>query len=237
MSNLFCCGRNFANKFTLRRHIKATHSQGSPVFKCFLEGCFRRFKSINSLREHQQSHIYNSEIFYVKTQAFNNTTLVLRNDLTEQGLENFDFLISDETIEEVRKILCSEVVKKQVLTFSIALTIEFVKFGTDGEIMAKVSPCFISSLNYLNNVSNFNVSEIIHSSVIQIQKRYDDFVGKGSGWTLQGLKFYDLHITQTYDLRGGCDKLLIGKIHFCSEELYFFRLFLYTFGLKFLLST
>ena len=170
MSNLFCCGRNFVNKFTLRRHIKATHKQGLPVFKCFLEGCSRRFKSINSFREHQQSHIYISETFYVKTQAFNNTTLVLRKDLTDQGLGNFDFLISDETIEEVRKILCSEVVKKHVLTFSIALTIDFIKFGTDGEIMARASPCFISGLNYLNNVSNFNGSEKIDSSATQIQK-------------------------------------------------------------------
>ena len=151
-------------------------------------------------------------MFYVKAQAFNNTTLVLRNDLTGQGLQDFDFLLSDDLIEEVRKILCSEVVKKDVLTFCIALSVEFVKFETDGEIMATASPCFLSSLNYLNNVSNFNVSEIIHSSVTQIQKRYDDFVDKGSGWTLQGLKFYDLHITQTNDLRGGCDKLVTGDL-------------------------
>ena len=102
--------------------------------------------------------------------------------------------------------------QKHVLTFSIALTIDFIKFGPDGEIMARASPCFISGLNYLNNVSNFNVSEIIHSSVTQIQKRYDDFVGKGSGWTIQGLKFYDLHITQTHDLRGGCNRLIIGDL-------------------------
>lgn len=118
MSNLFCCGRNFSNKFTLRRRIKATHTQGSPVFKCFLEGCFRRFKSINSFAHHQQTHIYNSEMFYVKAQAFNNTTLGLRNDLTGQGLRNFDFLLHDDFIEEVRKILCSEVVEKQPMVVS-----------------------------------------------------------------------------------------------------------------------
>ena len=42
-------------------------------------------------------------MFYVKAQAFNNTTLVLRNDLTGQGLGDFDFLLSDNPIEEVRK--------------------------------------------------------------------------------------------------------------------------------------
>ena len=60
--------------------------------------------------------------------------------------------------------------QKHVLTFCFALSVEFVKFETDGEIMATASPCFLSSLNYLNNVSNFNVTEIIHSSLAQIKK-------------------------------------------------------------------
>ena len=103
----------------------------------------------------------------------------------------------------MRKILNSEVIKKHALTFSIALTINFIKYGTDGEVMAKASPCFLSKIHYLNNVSSFNISELIQSCVLQIQKRYDDFVDKGSGWSIEGLKHYDLHITQTHDLRGG----------------------------------
>ena len=117
--------------------------------------------------------------FFVKSQAFNNTTLVLRKDLLNQGVENFDFITSDETVNEVRKILNSEVVKKHALTFSIALTISFIKYGTDGEVIAKASPCFLSKVNYLNCVSRFNVRELIQTCVLQIQKRYDDFVDKG----------------------------------------------------------
>ena len=212
MSNLSCCGRNFSNKFSLRRHIKSTHNLASPIFRCLVERCSKRFKSSIALKEHQKSHIYTSNIFYVKAQAFNNTTLVLRKDLLEEGVENFDFVTSVEAVDEVRKILNSEVIKKHALTFSIALTINFIKYGTDGEISAKASPCFLSSLNYVNTVSSFNVSELLQSCVLQIQQRYDDFVDKGSGWSIEGLKYYDLHITQTNDLRGGCSPLLMNNL-------------------------
>ena len=212
MSNLFCCGRNYSNKFSLRRHIRSNHNTASPIYRCFLSNCSKRFKSNPGLKEHQRSHIYTSNIFYVKSQAFNNTTLVLRKDLLEGGLENFDFITSVEAIDEVWKILNSEVVKKHALTFSIALTINFIKYGTDGEVMAKVSPCFLSKINYLNNVSSFNVGELLQSCVLQIQKRYDDFLDKGSGWCIERLKHYDLYITQTIDLRGGCSRVVINEL-------------------------
>lgn len=216
MSNLACCGRNFSSKFSLRRHVKSAHSPVSPIFRCLVESCSKRFKSSVTLIEHQKSHIYTSNIFYVRAQAFNNTSLVLRKDLLEESVENFDFITSSEALNEVRKILNSEVVKKKALTFSIALTINFIKYGTDGEITAKASPCFLSGLHYINTVSKFNVSELLHSCVLHIQKRFDDFVDKGSGWSIERLKYYDLHITQTNDLRGGCNSsLLINN----SEEM------------------
>ena len=76
---------------------------------------------------------------FVKSQAFNNTTLVLRKDLLNQGVENFDFITCDETVNEVRKFFNSEVVKKHALAFSIALTISFIKHGTDGEVIGQLS--------------------------------------------------------------------------------------------------
>ena len=63
----------------------------------------------------------------------------------------------------------------------------------------------------MNNVSNYCVREIILGSVFDIQRRYDDFVDKGSGWTLQNFKWLDLHITQINDLRGGCYSTFINN--------------------------
>ena len=54
---------------------------------------------------------------------------------------------------------------------------------------------FLSKPNYVNNVSNDCVREIILSSVFDIQRRYDDFVDKGSGWTRQNFRLFDIHIT------------------------------------------
>ena len=98
MSNLFCCGKFFSNKFSLRRHIKSNHTRTSPIFRCMVESCSKQFKNRNGLEEHQKSHAYISNIFYVKSQAFNNTTLVLRKDLLNQSVENFDFITSDEAL-------------------------------------------------------------------------------------------------------------------------------------------
>ena len=71
---------------------------------------------------------------------------------------------------------------------------------------------FLSKPNCVNNVSNYCVREIILSSVFDIQRRYDDFVDKGSGWTLQNFKWFDLHITQINDLRGGCNSTFINNM-------------------------
>ena len=212
MANLICCGINFTRKANFQRHISSKHKTASPIFRCLVEGCSKRFSKTSTLNEHQKSHIFNSDIFYLQTQAFNNTTLVLRKELEETGVEDFDFITSEDGVNELRSIINSEVVKKNALTFSIALTINFIKYGIDGDISAKASPCFLSSPHYLNSVSTYNVKEILISCVHQVQKRYDDFVDKGSGWSLHSLKYYDLHITQINDLRGGCDPSIIHNL-------------------------
>ena len=61
-------------------------------------------------------------------------------------------------------------------------------------------------------MSQIPVREIILSSVFDIQRRYDYFVDKGSGWTLQNFKWFDLHITQINDLRGGCNSTFINNM-------------------------
>ena len=71
---------------------------------------------------------------------------------------------------------------------------------------------FLSKLNYRNNVSNYSIREILLSSVFDIQRRYDDFVDKGSGWALQSIKWFDLHIIQINDLRGGCNITFINSM-------------------------
>ena len=96
-------------------------------------------------------------------------------------LHDFDFNSFIDGIEEIKKIINSEVVKKNALSFSTAVTINFVKYGIDGEITERAAPCFLSQPSYVNNASNYCVREILLRSVLDIQRRYDDFVYKGSG--------------------------------------------------------
>ena len=91
--------------------------------RCFIENCHQRFNNSISLKEHQKNHIYISEIFNVGAQAFNNTTLVLRKELPQQGLNDFNFITPNESINNVQKNLNSEVVKKSAIAFSVAVTI------------------------------------------------------------------------------------------------------------------
>ena len=64
----------------------------------------------------------------------------------------------------------------------------------------------------MNNVSTYSTREILMTFVLDIQRRYDDFVDKGSGWSLESYKYLDLHITQVNDLRGGCDNTIINNV-------------------------
>ena len=142
MSHLSCCGMQFGNKFSLRRHTNTKHRAPTPIFRCYVEDCLRRFKTSATLKIHQKEHLYASNVFYLKSHAFNGTTLVLRRDLLEQGLHDFDFISSIDGIDEIKRIINSEVVKKNALSFSTAVTINFVKYGLDGEITERASPCF-----------------------------------------------------------------------------------------------
>ena len=98
MDGRSCCGRSFLNKFNIRTHIRSRHNMASPIYKCFLEGHFR---NKNAFKEHQSSHIYNSNLFHIEAQAFNNSTLVLKGNLVGEQLENFNFFTSEVTTKYV----------------------------------------------------------------------------------------------------------------------------------------
>ena len=51
-------------------------------------------------------------------------------------------MLSTDGIEEIEGIINSEVVKRNALSFSSAVTTNFVKYGLDGEIIERTSPCF-----------------------------------------------------------------------------------------------
>lgn len=76
----------------------------------------------------------------------------------------------------MKKIINYEVVRKAPFIFTIAITVNFVKVGTDGGIYITVSPCFCSKERYINNVSNYCVRDILLSVVLVIMKRFDDFI-------------------------------------------------------------
>ena len=112
----------------------------------------------------------------------------------------------------------SEVIKKTAITFSIAITITFVKLSPDGEVISKVSPCFTSKSQYINSVSTYDVKDILFASNRDIKTRFDDFVEQGSGWTIDGFNYYDLQITQINDYRGACSNLLIDTLKILTSK-------------------
>ena len=124
-------------------------------------------------------------------------------------MSNLVFITSPNNSTEIRKILNSEVIKKTAISFSIAITINFVKLSPEGEVIQKVSPCFNSKLHYINSVSTYSVQDILVASRQDVKTRFDDFVEQGSGWSIDSFKYYDLHITQVNDVRGGCSNSLI----------------------------
>ena len=72
-----------------------------------------------------KKQLYTSSILYVNTQAFKKTTGVLRKYLHEDARHDFDFISPTDEIEEVKRIINCEVIKKNALIFPIAVTINF----------------------------------------------------------------------------------------------------------------
>ena len=91
--------------------------------------------------------------------------MVLRRNLNGETVQDFDFLVTQDTVNEISRILSSEIVLKQSLQFSLVLTINLTKYDIDGEVNAKSSPSFTSQPISLNNVSTFNTANIIANSV------------------------------------------------------------------------
>ena len=62
--------------------------------------------------------------------------MVLRKNLNGETVQDFDFLVTQDTVNEISRILSSEIVMKQSLKFSLVLTINFIKYDIDGEVNA-----------------------------------------------------------------------------------------------------
>lgn len=81
-------------------------------YRCFSENCTKRFNSGYALREHQITHFYISNEFHLTNHAFQGTTLILRKELQSEDLDGLDFICLPASINEIRKIITSEVSKK-----------------------------------------------------------------------------------------------------------------------------
>ena len=57
MSHLSCCGMQFANKFSLRRHTNTKHRAATPTFRCYVEDSLRRFKTSATLKKIENKSI------------------------------------------------------------------------------------------------------------------------------------------------------------------------------------
>ena len=114
------------------------------------------------------------------TQAFQGTTLVLRKQLENEGLEGLDFICSPSSTSKISLILRSEVCQKNAINFKVAIVLNFFKTDLNGE-STSVQPVFTSSNVYLNNVSEVDVEAILSEALSAIKDRFEDFVGKGSG--------------------------------------------------------
>ena len=175
-----CCGRTYSSNDALRRHVKNKHTPLKTVRRCFAEGCGRNFRLQRTFDQHQITHHYTSTEYQLLTQAFHGTTMVLRKQLSSQGLYGLEFIVAVETISEISLILNSEICKKNAIIFKIAVVLKFFKTDLNG-VETTLQPVFCSANVYLNNVSEFSTDQILKDSLPTIKSRFDDFISRGSG--------------------------------------------------------
>ena len=109
-----CCGRTYSSNDALRRHVKNKHTPLKTVRRCFAERCGRNFRLQRTFDQHQITHHYTSTEYQLLTQAFHGSTMVLRKQLSSQGLYGLEFIVALETISEISLILNSEICKKML---------------------------------------------------------------------------------------------------------------------------
>lgn len=198
------CGATFARKDTLKRHVQHSHSEKSKqlVFPCGF--CFERFANKNDLQSHRINHMReagkNHDGFNEVKSAHKRKCMLVRMMLPK----SVQFL--DATFAYIKPRLKKLLQRKQVeMSFfkaAFTLQIEMVKIGDEGKIETTIITPFRSEMFSIKKFDS--VDEIINDGLNGIGCTIDEFLHRGSGWSLSEILNFDVEFAECRSLNGSC---------------------------------
>jgi hypothetical protein len=199
------CDSRFARKDALRRHEKQIHGDGPPnlTFPCGV--CEQNFSSLAEARVHRKTHILPATADV--TQEFVTVQTAHRRRCGTMRYvfpEDIHFLEAAYLHLQPRleTLLRAKQAEHKMFKVSIVLNVEFAKISDQGELDTVIVAPFRSETFTILPLQE--LGPVIGDMVYMIDSTADEFIQRGSGWSLNDILFCDVEIAECKPLAGSC---------------------------------
>ena len=200
------CGRSFAQRCTMLRHVRTQHRN---IWKC--SRCQATYEREDNFKYHERNCNFRATGKRCTTNqvgggqpkrkrmdnvesdfnALDHTTDHFIKDL-KQFVQTPETIINvlKDNIKKLESIIEVELERKRSLKIIIALHATFHQ-ATDPTFLSEPPPVFKTTP--IEVLTATDIDEVLQSVIEQLLKKIDDFEERGSGWVLHELSRLDLH--------------------------------------------
>ena len=206
MFNCEICETTYSRKDTLKRHMESAHSDPAELsYPCGV--CKKYFKSVKELREHRAQHKNELEqkdvCGFVETETSHKKKCSVMRYYFPQNIHFVDPALVN-IFQPLSRLLELHQSEHGNFKYVLVLNIEFAKISENGEIEAIIIVPFRSNTNkvlYLQDIQPDIIEGFHH-----ITSTIDEFVNRGSGWSVNDILYFDVEIAACKPIAGSCSK-------------------------------
>ena len=222
------CSFSAIEKYDVDRHVRLQHAHAEAatakeVFKCGF--CPLTFTSRAKALEHREDHILvliaelggNENDFILKESAHNGAHETFRFHFKEEEKVTFvpDALACVRS--RLEKRLDEDIFQKKLFKFTLTLAVELHKIDAHGQPANHMIAYFKTGVIRVDQFTNLR--DIIEVAEATILVRCDEFLHKGSGWSVTEVLFMDYAVAKFRALAGSCGLHKIVRKPFLNIDL------------------
>ena len=203
--NCGLCNAKFSRKDNLKRHEEIKHggrTEGKELaYACGM--CALTFGCRDELKNHRLSHLKESGEpggFFLLDSAHKRVAQIFRNFLPSDkiALDQALNYVNSEVLNLVKKLL----LEHPVIKIGLVLNVEFVKIEENVTISETIVCPFRSKQQKCTKFEmfSFNVLE----ALTEIESNINEFLSRGSGWSINDIIFCDVEVVHCKTLAGSC---------------------------------
>jgi DNA polymerase type B, organellar and viral len=206
------CGSVFARAANRNRHRLKLHGGAAVVYDCPL--CGHVYDNVRDLRLHIAAHAPDTEYKIVNNRYDDALTVYRKRYLPPQpSLEH----TLGQDFDQLERILSSEAARKRFAKGQIISTVEFVKTDHQTGAVARRATMHFRSRVFVLTVYQNYISHV-NEAFAKVRGNIDDFVRKGSGWTLEAVYATDLEVNRCRPLAGGCGGTVALELSIAAQR-------------------